>query len=173
MAHCTWHWHRLAGLILVSVVAYRYLFSDLGAVSAGRVFSPVKMDTAQALFASSSLESGTAKTKECAKGFVQCSRGDQFSPSGHEQPESHVLMANHQISTQRLIPRPSLSFSFRHTDIPSEKDKMQPFVSNVKKLTTIVHDATTKHTATVIFLHGLGDSGAGWAFMGEKVTIIG
>jgi lysophospholipase-2 len=34
--------------------------------------------------------------------------------------------------------------------------------STLTKLTTVVHDATAKHTATVIFMHGFGDSGAGW-----------
>ncbi|KAI1304281.1 hypothetical protein EDD11_005235 [Mortierella claussenii] len=34
--------------------------------------------------------------------------------------------------------------------------------SPLKKLTSVIHKATAKHTATVIFIHGLGDSGAGW-----------
>ncbi|KAF9575563.1 hypothetical protein EC968_002499 [Mortierella alpina] len=37
------------------------------------------------------------------------------------------------------------------------------------KLTAVVQDATTKHTATVVFLHGFGDSGAGWAPVGEQL----
>ncbi|KAG0335586.1 hypothetical protein BG000_007394 [Podila horticola] len=38
------------------------------------------------------------------------------------------------------------------------------------KLTAIVHDAPGKHTATVIFMHGFGDSGAGWAPVGEQIS---
>ncbi|KAG0220346.1 hypothetical protein BGX33_000021 [Mortierella sp. NVP41] len=38
------------------------------------------------------------------------------------------------------------------------------------RLTTVVHDATAKHTATVIFMHGFGDSGAGWAPVGEQLS---
>ncbi|KAI7818692.1 Phospholipase/carboxylesterase [Gamsiella multidivaricata] len=34
--------------------------------------------------------------------------------------------------------------------------------SESPKLTAVVHEPTAKHTATVIFLHGFGDSGAGW-----------
>ncbi|KAG0216520.1 hypothetical protein BGX28_000034 [Mortierella sp. GBA30] len=44
------------------------------------------------------------------------------------------------------------------------------------KLTAIVHDATAKHTATVIFLHGFGDSGAGWQvhyFRGHHLAPVG
>ncbi|GJJ79109.1 phospholipase/carboxylesterase [Entomortierella parvispora] len=47
---------------------------------------------------------------------------------------------------------------------PSPKD-----ISNAK-FTSVVLDATTKHTATVIFLHGFGDSGAGWAPVGEQFS---
>jgi predicted esterase len=32
----------------------------------------------------------------------------------------------------------------------------------------IVIDALTKHTATVIVAHGLGDSGAGWVFLTDN-----
>ncbi|KAI8598516.1 Phospholipase/carboxylesterase/thioesterase [Dissophora ornata] len=39
----------------------------------------------------------------------------------------------------------------------------------LKKLTSIVQKASAKHTATVIFIHGLGDSGAGWAPVGEQL----
>ncbi|KAF9905105.1 hypothetical protein EC991_001991 [Linnemannia zychae] len=41
--------------------------------------------------------------------------------------------------------------------------------STLSKLTAVVHDATAKHTATVIFMHGFGDSGAGWAPVGEQL----
>jgi hypothetical protein len=43
------------------------------------------------------------------------------------------------------------------TQTPSTKMTSIP-----PKLTAIVHDAPGKHTATVIFMHGFGDSGAGW-----------
>ncbi|KAI1319429.1 hypothetical protein EDD11_004006 [Mortierella claussenii] len=42
--------------------------------------------------------------------------------------------------------------------------------SPVSKLTAVVQDATAKHTATVIFLHGFGDSGAGWSPVGEQLS---
>jgi lysophospholipase-2 len=38
-----------------------------------------------------------------------------------------------------------------------------------EKLTTVIIDATEKHTATVIWLHGLGDSGIGWLFLTEEL----
>ncbi|KAG0349282.1 hypothetical protein BG004_008020 [Podila humilis] len=41
--------------------------------------------------------------------------------------------------------------------------------SSLKKLTSIVQKATGKHTATVVFIHGLGDSGAGWAPVGKQL----
>lgn len=40
-----------------------------------------------------------------------------------------------------------------------------------EKLKTVVVDATTEnHTATVIWLHGLGDSGVGWLFFTEELA---
>ncbi|KAF9898401.1 hypothetical protein BX616_004078 [Lobosporangium transversale] len=36
------------------------------------------------------------------------------------------------------------------------------------KLTSVVLGPTAQHTATVIFLHGYGDTGAGWAPFGEQ-----
>lgn len=33
----------------------------------------------------------------------------------------------------------------------------------------LVYDAREKHTATVILIHGLGDSGAGWAPFGPEL----
>ncbi|OAQ34171.1 Phospholipase/carboxylesterase [Linnemannia elongata AG-77] len=41
--------------------------------------------------------------------------------------------------------------------------------STLQKLTSVVHQATAKHSATVIFIHGLGDSGHGWAPVGEEL----
>lgn len=35
-------------------------------------------------------------------------------------------------------------------------------------LTSVVQKAKGKHTATVIFLHGLGDSGHGWYVIREE-----
>jgi predicted esterase len=37
------------------------------------------------------------------------------------------------------------------------------------KLSTIIIEPTVTHTATVIWLHGLGDSGAGWYFLAEEL----
>ncbi|KAF9356714.1 hypothetical protein BGX26_004870 [Mortierella sp. AD094] len=39
----------------------------------------------------------------------------------------------------------------------------------LKKLTSVIQAASGKHSATVIFIHGLGDSGAGWAPVGEDL----
>jgi predicted esterase len=41
------------------------------------------------------------------------------------------------------------------------------FFSNLKMLPVITVPSVAKHTATVIFLHGLGDSGAGWSDVGK------
>ncbi|GJJ72746.1 phospholipase/carboxylesterase [Entomortierella parvispora] len=41
--------------------------------------------------------------------------------------------------------------------------------SALKKLTKVVQQSKAKHTATVIFMHGLGDSGDGWAPVGEQL----
>ncbi|KAF9438473.1 hypothetical protein BGZ76_007592 [Entomortierella beljakovae] len=40
----------------------------------------------------------------------------------------------------------------------------------IKKLTSVIQQATTKHSATIIFMHGLGDTGAGWAPVGEELS---
>ncbi|KAI9252333.1 Phospholipase/carboxylesterase/thioesterase [Phascolomyces articulosus] len=37
-------------------------------------------------------------------------------------------------------------------------------------LTSVVVGAKAKHTATVFWLHGLGDSGAGWSFLAEELS---
>ncbi|KAI9254684.1 Phospholipase/carboxylesterase/thioesterase [Sporodiniella umbellata] len=37
-------------------------------------------------------------------------------------------------------------------------------------LTSVVISAKAKQTATVLWFHGLGDSGAGWAFLGEQLS---
>jgi lysophospholipase-2 len=42
-------------------------------------------------------------------------------------------------------------------------------MSTGEKLKTVVVEATEKHTATVIWLHGLGDSGIGWLFLTEEL----
>jgi lysophospholipase-2 len=34
----------------------------------------------------------------------------------------------------------------------------------------VVVEATEKHTATVIWLHGMGDTGIGWLFMTEELA---
>ncbi|KAF9583596.1 hypothetical protein BGW38_009087 [Lunasporangiospora selenospora] len=41
--------------------------------------------------------------------------------------------------------------------------------SSIKRLTSVIQNATAKHSATVIFIHGLGDSGQGWAPVGEEL----
>lgn len=43
----------------------------------------------------------------------------------------------------------------------------------LKKLTSIVQKASAKHTATVIFIHGLGDSGAGWQVLSDLNVCAG
>ncbi|CAO3629971.1 unnamed protein product [Cunninghamella echinulata] len=39
-------------------------------------------------------------------------------------------------------------------------------------LTSLIVNSRSKHTATVVFLHGLGDSGAGWSFLAEELSNI-
>ncbi|CAO3596253.1 unnamed protein product [Absidia cylindrospora] len=39
-------------------------------------------------------------------------------------------------------------------------------------LTSVVVGAKAKHTATVVFLHGLGDSGNGWSFLADELSGI-
>ncbi|CAO3568257.1 unnamed protein product [Mortierella alpina] len=52
---------------------------------------------------------------------------------------------------------------FDRTPLQSTRSSVEEMATTVPvKLTAIVHDAATMHTATVIFLHGFGDSGAGW-----------
>ncbi|KAG0052124.1 hypothetical protein BGZ83_002950 [Gryganskiella cystojenkinii] len=43
--------------------------------------------------------------------------------------------------------------------------------SALKKLTSVVQQSTAKHSATIIFMHGLGDSGAGWQ-LGEYLPHV-
>lgn len=38
-----------------------------------------------------------------------------------------------------------------------------------EQLSTVVIEPTATHTATVIWLHGLGDSGVGWLFLTEEL----
>lgn len=38
----------------------------------------------------------------------------------------------------------------------------------MSKLVTAIIEPTKVHTATVIWLHGLGESGAGWFFLAEE-----
>ena len=40
---------------------------------------------------------------------------------------------------------------------------------NMAALKSLVVPAKTAHSATVIFSHGLGDSGAGWSFLAEQL----
>lgn len=37
-------------------------------------------------------------------------------------------------------------------------------------ITACVVGAKAKHTATVFWLHGLGDSGSGWSFLAEELS---
>lgn len=38
------------------------------------------------------------------------------------------------------------------------------------KLASVIIKPTAKHTASVIFLHGLGDSGHGWSEIGQMLA---
>lgn len=49
------------------------------------------------------------------------------------------------------------------TSPPQAPEKIPNMASAVRRAAPIVFPATGRHTATVIFIHGLGDSGAGWA----------
>ncbi|KAI7865202.1 Phospholipase/carboxylesterase/thioesterase [Mucor mucedo] len=39
-------------------------------------------------------------------------------------------------------------------------------------LTAVVVAAKTKHTATVLWFHGLGDTGSGWSFLAEELSTL-
>lgn len=39
-------------------------------------------------------------------------------------------------------------------------------------LTSVVVAAKTKHTATVVWLHGLGDTGSGWSFLANELSAL-
>ena len=41
-----------------------------------------------------------------------------------------------------------------------------------QSLKPIIVEAKEKHTGTVIWLHGLGDSGAGWLFLVEELAPV-
>ncbi|KAF9975431.1 hypothetical protein BGZ73_000936 [Actinomortierella ambigua] len=41
--------------------------------------------------------------------------------------------------------------------------------SQLQKLTSVILPARSKHTASVIFMHGLGDQGYGWAPVGDEL----
>ncbi len=62
-----------------------------------------------------------------------------------------------------LLPTPPSQLTYIQDLLaPSHRDHTKT-MSTTRVLQSITVPATTKHTATVIFLHGLGDSGAGWA----------
>lgn len=39
-------------------------------------------------------------------------------------------------------------------------------------LTSVIVAAKTKQTATVLWFHGLGDTGAGWSFLAEELSTL-
>lgn len=43
-------------------------------------------------------------------------------------------------------------------------------VSMATSLTSVIVGAKAKHTATVFWFHGLGDSGAGWSFLADELS---
>ena len=46
---------------------------------------------------------------------------------------------------------------------PEQKKNTKKSSSNTPKMAPVVVSPSGKHTATLIFLHGLGDTGHGWA----------
>ncbi|KTW32078.1 palmitoyl-(protein) hydrolase [Pneumocystis jirovecii RU7] len=46
------------------------------------------------------------------------------------------------------------------------------FLKGRMSFSAITVPARARHSATVIFAHGLGDSGAGWAFLGEQMSAL-
>lgn len=92
----------------------------------------------------------------------------------------HRLMRNTKlIAIISVLLVPIIGFAARfllpnlHRDTPltnnsdptaAARDKTHTtMASTVKRAAPIIMDAVGKHTATVIFIHGLGDSGHGWA----------
>src|SRR4051812_1030133 len=48
------------------------------------------------------------------------------------------------------------------------QESLSVFPVKMSSPTALIIPAVTKHTATVIMAHGLGDSGAGWASLAEN-----
>jgi predicted esterase len=45
-----------------------------------------------------------------------------------------------------------------------------PLKLDIMSLTSVVVAAKTKQTATVLWFHGLGDSGSGWSFLADELS---
>merc|ERR1712093_628360 len=55
--------------------------------------------------------------------------------------------------------------------VPSQRAiQSYPATMAASSLKSVVANATGKHTATLIFSHGLGDTGAGWSFLAEQLA---
>merc|ERR1712093_13000 len=55
--------------------------------------------------------------------------------------------------------------------VPSQRAiQSYPATMAASSLKGVVANATGKHTATLIFSHGLGDTGAGWSFLAEQLA---
>lgn len=84
---------------------------------------------------------------------------------------SHNLLSTTPAASPSSSPLSSSSTSSSSSSSSSLTSSIpQSLVENTKMVYPAVRiPATTKHTASVIFLHGLGDSGRGWTFLAETV----
>lgn len=80
------------------------------------------------------------------------------TPASRERILPILLLALISVLPRHLPPLPSSLFTLHIFPLPF------PFHSTMTaRAAPLVFPATARHTATVIFAHGLGDSGHGWA----------
>lgn len=68
--------------------------------------------------------------------------------------------------TAELEPEPAVSaqkFIQTQTQAETQSNNLDDTMASLRRAAPLVFPALGRHTATVIFIHGLGDSGSGWA----------
>jgi len=93
---------------------------------------------------------------------------------------SLTRLANEDRDVPRASPRPCRNSGYIKADRPRGasdfylgfRASFSPFISLVRRIFTmsppLIVPAVRRHTATVIFVHGLGDEGAGWVDLAEN-----
>ena len=102
---------------------------------------------------------------------IQCGAPDDFPPAKKQTPHLHPsinLMRNLRLILIAIFPfiavLPLIAFLAPLTIyfLPRQTSS-PPSTTDMSIVAPIVLPALARHTATVIILHGLGDTGAGWA----------